>query len=68
MVEFAIKGTQNPQQSQPTDLEPLRLVGLNDRAILDLTHVIGFFAYANRLVDLLGVPLEQNMTKVPPWD
>ena len=67
MVEFAIKGTQFPEQSKPSDLEPLRSVGLDDRAILDLTHVIGFFAYANRLVDLLGVPLEQNMTKIPPW-
>ncbi len=39
----------------------LREAGLDDRAILDLVHVIGFFAYANRLVDGLGCELEAEM-------
>ena len=39
----------------------LRDAGLDDRAILDLTHVIGFFAYANRLGDGLGCELEAEM-------
>ena len=39
----------------------LREAGLEDRAILDLVHVIGFFAYANRLVDGLGCELEAGM-------
>ena len=67
MVEFAIASTKAPHLTKARDLERLRSVGLDDRAILDLTHVIGFFAYANRLADGLGVPLEPNMTKIPPW-
>ena len=40
------------------DLAPLRGAGLDDRAIVDLVHVIGFFAYANRLADGLGIDPE----------
>jgi len=68
MVEFALSSTRAPQHTKSSDLQKLRDIGLDDRAILDLTHVIGFFAYANRLVDVLGVPLEPNMTKIPPWE
>ncbi len=42
-------------------VEGLRAAGLDDRGILDLVHVIGFFAYANRLADGLGVDLEPSM-------
>jgi alkylhydroperoxidase family enzyme len=45
----------------PGDVEKLRAAGLSDREILDLAHVIGFFAYANRLVDGLGCELEREM-------
>ncbi len=44
-----------------SDLEPLRVEGLDDRAILDVAHVVGFFAYANRIVDGLGCELEPEM-------
>ena len=50
--------------SEP-DLEPLRSEGLDDRAILDVAHVVAFFAYANRIVDGLGCDLEPEM---PPED
>ncbi len=42
-------------------VEGLRAAGFDDRGILDLVHVIGFFAYANRLADGLGVDLEPSM-------
>ena len=42
-------------------VEALRNAGLDDRGILDLAHVIGFFAYANRIVDGLGCDLEPEM-------
>ena len=32
--------------------------GLDDRAILDLAMVVGYYAYVNRLADGLGVRLE----------
>ena len=44
-------------------VESLRVAGLDDRGVLDLVHVIGFFAYANRLADGLGVDLEPSLEK-----
>jgi len=43
----------------------LRTAGLDDRAILDVAHVAGFFAYANRIVDGLGCDLEPGMPPHP---
>ncbi len=53
--------TRDPGSTGEGELAALRDAGLDDRAILDLTHVIGFFAYANRLVDGLGCELEAGM-------
>lgn len=62
MCEYASKLTKAPASVQEPDLEPLRAAGLDDRAILDVAHVVGFFAYANRLVDGLGCELEPEMS------
>ena len=40
------------------DVTSLREVGFEDRAILDINLVTGYFAFANRLAEGLGVPLE----------
>jgi uncharacterized peroxidase-related enzyme len=61
LVDFAIRSTQNLDTIGEADIQALKDLGLDDRSILDLTHVIGFFAYANRMVELLGVPLEDDM-------
>jgi len=34
----------------------LRAAGLDDRSILDLVQVTGYYGYVNRLVAGLGVP------------
>ena len=39
--------------------------GLSDRAILDASHVVGFFNHINRLADGLGVDLEPDMPPDP---
>ena len=39
-------------------LEPMRAAGLSDAEILDTNQVAAYYAYANRLVDGLGVRLE----------
>ncbi len=40
-------------------LDPLRAAGLTDAEILDANQVTAYFAYVNRLVDGLGVALEE---------
>ena len=61
LCEFAAQLTKAPGQMKESAVKALRRVGLDDRAILDLAHVIGFFAYANRIVDGLGCDLEPEM-------
>lgn len=58
LCHFAAKLTLEPESITKADHEPLRAAGLDDRATLDLTHVIGFFAYANRVADGLGCEIE----------
>lgn len=43
------------------DVDALRAVGLDDRAIVDANQVVAYFNYVNRVADGLGVELE------PPW-
>ncbi len=45
---------------QSTHLEPLKNLGLDDRAILDATLVIAYFNFVNRIVLGLGIKLEEN--------
>lgn len=42
------------------DLEPLRVVGLDDRGILEVVEVTAYFNFVNRLADGLGVALERD--------
>ena len=61
LCEYAAALTRDPGSAGESEGAALRAAGLEDRAILDLVHVIGFFAYANRLVDGLGCELEAEM-------
>ena len=61
LCEYAAALTRDPAATGEAEVGALREAGLDDRAILDLVHVIGFFAYANRLVDGLGCELEAEM-------
>ena len=54
IVDYAVKLSLKPASVTPQDLAPLRQVGLSDLAILDLTHVIGMFNWANHLFLTLG--------------
>ncbi|MBT8484624.1 MAG: peroxidase-related enzyme [Phycisphaerales bacterium] len=58
IVAYATKLTTNPQAMDPTDVATLRAAGLDDRAILDLAQIIGYFNYVNRIVLGLGVQEE----------
>lgn len=59
--------TRTPWSITQDDIDRLRSVGLNDRAINDATQVISFFNYINRVADGLGVDLEEGMP-APPND
>ncbi len=48
----------------PEDLDDLRAIGLDDRAIHDATQVIAYFNYITRIADALGVEPE---TFVREW-
>ncbi|HUD57862.1 MAG TPA: peroxidase-related enzyme [Acetobacteraceae bacterium] len=57
IVDFAAKLTRTPQAVTPTDLKPLRAVGMDDLQIHDLIHAVAMFANANRLMQTLGEPI-----------
>ena len=57
IVDYAVKLTRAPDAVTPSDLAPLRQVGLSDAEILDITYASAMFAWANRLLQTLGEPL-----------
>jgi len=59
LCEFAEKLTHRQHEMTPADLEELRRLGLDDRAIHDAVQVIGYFNYITRVADALGVERER---------
>ncbi|MFM0553481.1 peroxidase-related enzyme [Paraburkholderia sediminicola] len=57
IVRYAIDLTLHPEAVDPASLDALRRVGLDDTQILDLSHAIAIFAWANRLMLTLGEPV-----------
>ena len=58
MLEYVDKLTRSPATMVESDVTELRNAGFDDRAILDVNQITGFFAWCNRTVDGLGVELE----------
>ena len=58
MLDYAAKLTAEPWKMVEEDVIALRNVGFSDAAILDINQVTAYYAFANRLVDGLGVELE----------
>jgi hypothetical protein len=68
LLSFAEKVARDASGVTRDDIEKLRSYGFSDRAILDATHVVGFFSYMNRVVQALGAdgnahPLQQRQKK-----
>ena len=59
MLEYSMKLTRTPGDMIEADVLALREVGFSDRDVLDITEVVGYYAYTNRIADGLGVPLEE---------
>ena len=57
IVDYAAKLTRDPVAVGSADIAPLRAAGLSDGDILDLTHAVAMFAWANRLMQSLGEPV-----------
>ena len=61
LCEYAEELTLWPQAfSDDKWIQKLKNTGLDDRAILDATLVIGYFNFVNRIVQSLGVGLEAD--------
>jgi uncharacterized peroxidase-related enzyme len=58
MLRYAEKLTREPGTVEESDVSRLRAVGFSDTDILHIAEVVGYFAYANRVADGLGIPLE----------
>ena len=58
MLEYVEKVTLTPAETVEDDISALREAGFEDRAILDINQITGFFAWCNRTIDGLGVQLE----------
>ena len=60
MLTFAVKLTKTSGAMNDADVDALREAGFSDRDILDIVEVVGYYAYANRIADGLGIEIE-------PW-
>ena len=62
MLDYAVKLTLAPGEIVQEDVATLRDKGFTDRDILDITEVIAYYAYANRIADGLGIATEEWIT------
>ena len=58
VVSFVTRLTLNPGKVTQDDHAPLRTVGFDERAILDIVQVTACFGFMNRLADGTGVTVE----------
>ena len=65
LCALAEKLTRTPAAMVRADVEQLREVGLDDRAIHDAVQVVAYFNYINRVADALDVELEPGMPPHP---
>ena len=66
MLDYVRKLTLEPWTMVQDDVEALRQAGFDDNGILDICQVACYYAFANRLVDGLGVELEAIHTQAAP--
>jgi uncharacterized peroxidase-related enzyme len=58
MLDYVVKLTKDATRVWKDDIEGLRAVGFDDRAILQITLIASWFNYINRVADALGVGRE----------
>jgi uncharacterized peroxidase-related enzyme len=62
LCDFAVKLTREPAAIAPADVDALRTLGWEDRAIHDAIQVIAYFNYINRVAEGVGIGPE------PDWE
>ena len=55
MLDYTAKLTRHAYKVTPEDIDRLRAVGFDDRAILQINMIASWFNYINRVADGLGV-------------
>lgn len=61
LLDFATKLTLRPKEMSEQDIAGLRSAGFADETILDAVQTIGYFNYANRVMDAVGIQPEPDM-------
>lgn len=61
MLDYAMKLTRRPAEMTASDVDALRSVGFDDRAVHDICAITSYFAFVNRIADGLGVQLEDHL-------
>ena len=57
IVDFSMKLSKSPPEATPDDIVKLRDAGFSEEEIVDLILSIALFAWANRLMHILGEPV-----------
>ena len=55
MLDYVVQVTRDATRIGPAHHDRLRVVGFDDRAILQITLIASWFNYINRVADALGV-------------
>ena len=58
MLDFAVQLARMPEDVRYEDHVRLREAGFEERAIVDITQIIAYFSFVNRMALGLGVQLE----------
>ena len=60
-LQYAAKLTVHPGKIEKADVDGLRATGWTDGEILEINQIVGYFNYANRLLNGLGVTTEGDI-------
>ena len=58
LCDIAEKLSATPTRMTEEDWQPLRQLGFDDRACLEVGHIVGIFNYLTRLADGFGLQLD----------
>lgn len=59
-IAVVAKLSATPMRMNESDWQPLRDLGFDDLAVLEVAHLVGLFNYLTRLADGLGLQLDEE--------